>query len=445
LTGLTYLDVRENPLTHFTLPGSLNHLASLGISKTELTQLTLPLGLTNLTTLFLAENHLTNLVLPPDLYRLETLNVGGNQLTSLNLPSGLTNLTGLFFVGNQLTNVTLPPDMTQLTEIGFLSNPLTTFVLSELTATNLAGDVAALRDQGVSIFTYPSGSPTGPATTVCGKIPIGNHRATWSVRRSWIDRSRGLEPGGPCDQPARQHQLQRRDSKLLSAEVLPRVIARPAGEHGVHPAQYFHDGQPDQRTRTATTDEGPQTTVTLTRGFWIGQYEVTQGEYLSVMSTNPSPFPGDLSRPVTSVSWPDATNYCAKLTQQELAAGRIPAGSQYRLPTEASGNAPRAPARRRGSATETIRPTPAWGVTLGTPRTAVSRRTRSGRSFLIHGDCTTWKETSWNGARIGSASCLAAFRPIRQALLPVRADGKSLAVALSTTPTVLPVGRAVLV
>src|SRR5258705_6407162 len=53
------------------------------------------------------------------------------------------------------------------------------------------------------------------------------------------------------------------------------------------------------------------------------------------MTTNQSPFPGDLSRPVSSVSWPDATNYCAKLTQQELAAGRIPADSHYRLPTEA--------------------------------------------------------------------------------------------------------------
>src|SRR4051812_22157106 len=36
-----------------------------------------------------------------------------------------------------------------------------------------------------------------------------------------------------------------------------------------------------------------------------------------------------------SVSWLDATNYCARLTQQELAAGHIPPGSGYRLPTEA--------------------------------------------------------------------------------------------------------------
>jgi formylglycine-generating enzyme required for sulfatase activity len=53
------------------------------------------------------------------------------------------------------------------------------------------------------------------------------------------------------------------------------------------------------------------------------------------MNTNPSFFPGDLSRPVSSVSWFDATNYCWQLTQRELAAGRIPPGSQYRLPTEA--------------------------------------------------------------------------------------------------------------
>src|SRR5262249_1984449 len=84
-----------------------------------------------------------------------------------------------------------------------------------------------------------------------------------------------------------------------------------------------------------SADEVPQTVVTLTHGFWIGKYEVTQGEYLSIMNTNPSNFPGDLSRPVSSVNWLDATNYCARLTERELAAARIPAGSRYRLPTEA--------------------------------------------------------------------------------------------------------------
>ena len=75
--------------------------------------------------------------------------------------------------------------------------------------------------------------------------------------------------------------------------------------------------------------------MTISRGFWIGKYEVTQREYLAVIGSNPSGFPGDLDRPVETVSWLDATNYCARLTQQELAAGRILPGSHYRLPTEA--------------------------------------------------------------------------------------------------------------
>jgi formylglycine-generating enzyme required for sulfatase activity len=81
--------------------------------------------------------------------------------------------------------------------------------------------------------------------------------------------------------------------------------------------------------------EGLQTSVTISRGFWMGKYEVTQGEYLAVMGTNPSYFTGDTNRPVERVSWNDATNYCATVTQRERLAGRIATNSAYRLPTEA--------------------------------------------------------------------------------------------------------------
>ena len=83
------------------------------------------------------------------------------------------------------------------------------------------------------------------------------------------------------------------------------------------------------------SDEGPQTVVTLTKGFWMGHHEVTQGEYQSLMNTNPSSYSGDLSLPVETVSWIDATNFCWVLTQREQVAGRLPAGWVYRLPTEA--------------------------------------------------------------------------------------------------------------
>jgi formylglycine-generating enzyme required for sulfatase activity len=90
--------------------------------------------------------------------------------------------------------------------------------------------------------------------------------------------------------------------------------------------------------------EGPQTAVIISRGFWMGKYEVTQGEYLAVTGNNPSFFNGvrgeidygtDLSRPVETVGWFEITNYCGQLTQRERAAGRIATNAVYRLPTEA--------------------------------------------------------------------------------------------------------------
>ncbi len=83
-----------------------------------------------------------------------------------------------------------------------------------------------------------------------------------------------------------------------------------------------------------------QHVVTLSRGFYLGKFPVTQGGYLSIISTNPSfystnhGYGQNLSLPVEQVSWLDATNYCALLTQQEQVAGRLPAGWSYRLPTE---------------------------------------------------------------------------------------------------------------
>jgi formylglycine-generating enzyme required for sulfatase activity len=81
-------------------------------------------------------------------------------------------------------------------------------------------------------------------------------------------------------------------------------------------------------------DERPVTRVTLSRPYWLGKTEVTQGQWRALMGNNPSNFKGD-NLPVEQVSWSEAMEYCRKLTERERGAGRLPEGYVYTLPTEA--------------------------------------------------------------------------------------------------------------
>jgi len=85
----------------------------------------------------------------------------------------------------------------------------------------------------------------------------------------------------------------------------------------------------------SVTNDQPQTQVTIAHAFLIGKYEVNQGEYQAITGSNPSFFTGDLSRPVESVSWEDATNFCALLTARDRQSAHISGTAFYRLPTEA--------------------------------------------------------------------------------------------------------------
>ena len=79
----------------------------------------------------------------------------------------------------------------------------------------------------------------------------------------------------------------------------------------------------------ATDDQRPVTRVRISRGYWLGKYEVTQGQWEAVMGSNPSFFDEcGPDCPVEHVSWEDAQAFLRQLN------GRT-GGSRYRLPTEA--------------------------------------------------------------------------------------------------------------
>lgn len=106
----------------------------------------------------------------------------------------------------------------------------------------------------------------------------------------------------------------------------------------------FMMGSPsDERGRD--WDEGPQHQVTLSQGFYMGKYEVTQAQFEAVMGENPArSFGVGDDYPVYYVSWYDAARFCNRLSEMEglqpvyTESGDWPANMNangYRLPTEA--------------------------------------------------------------------------------------------------------------
>jgi formylglycine-generating enzyme required for sulfatase activity len=101
------------------------------------------------------------------------------------------------------------------------------------------------------------------------------------------------------------------------------------------PAGRFRMGSPpDEPERRPGED---QVEVTLTKGFWAGKYEVTQGEWKRVAGA----LPGKLTAgegddfPVYNVNFAEAEAFCHKLTEKARAADSLPEGWEFRLPTEA--------------------------------------------------------------------------------------------------------------
>ncbi|MBC7822042.1 MAG: SUMF1/EgtB/PvdO family nonheme iron enzyme, partial [Planctomycetaceae bacterium] len=115
----------------------------------------------------------------------------------------------------------------------------------------------------------------------------------------------------------------------------------------------------DKHLQECIKSEAPQHKVILTQPSYLGVHEVTQAQYEQVMGKNPSNFArtgpdkayvekvagmNTTSHPVEGVSWNDAAEFCAKLSQQEklkpfyFRTGQTVTpldGTGYRLPSEA--------------------------------------------------------------------------------------------------------------
>lgn len=107
------------------------------------------------------------------------------------------------------------------------------------------------------------------------------------------------------------------------------------------PAGRFEMGAADE-DREAGANEKPRHAVTISQAFYLGQFEVTQAQWLAVMGSSPfaldrsNPFydlpgmPARLNHPQNpaTVSWNDVQQFIQRLNQRE-------GHTRYRLPTEA--------------------------------------------------------------------------------------------------------------
>jgi len=139
----------------------------------------------------------------------------------------------------------------------------------------------------------------------------------------------------------------RRKDLLDLLATLPEPLLKPgsrAGDRLVLPVQgielplrwcppgKFRMGSP--KSERDRCDNEDLVDVELTRGYWLGETEVTQALCQAVIGTNPSHFKVP-RRPVENVSWDDACQFCEKLTAVLREDGTHDDDSDFRLPTEA--------------------------------------------------------------------------------------------------------------
>ena len=157
------------------------------------------------------------------------------------------------------------------------------------------------------------------------QFPNGVFRALAQVRLAELRAPGGDAPavrgprgGGAGSPPAGSRPAVDRDAPLRAGELRVfdgmEFVWVPAGEF---------------RMGYELADQGPVTRVAISRGFYLGKYEVTQGQWEAVMGGNPSHFKNcGRDCPVEQVSWEDVQAFIAKLNAMD---GR----QRYRLPTEA--------------------------------------------------------------------------------------------------------------
>ena len=122
--------------------------------------------------------------------------------------------------------------------------------------------------------------------------------------------------------------------------TIPRELMLMPDMVYVPPGSFMMGLPPWEMIDDQVSNEGPQIEVKIEYEYLMSRFLVSQRKYQRLMRKNPSfykppEFLLKLDRPVTQVKWPDANEYCERLTRIYREKSIFYDRFEFRLPTEA--------------------------------------------------------------------------------------------------------------
>ena len=311
-------------LTGVNLPSGLVKLGDAAFKDcSALEKLTLPNGLKRVGEhLAYRCTSLKEVSIPSGVKRIGASAFGEcKALMSVTLPQGLEELKNWSFQESGIESIDVPGSVKEIDPYAFAKCAgLKSVTLHEGLKTIREG--AFLECTALEEITIPAGVESIEVKAFEGCVSL--KKVVFLGTKPII--AKGTFKGCTPDVEKLEPQPPKLPEGYGSVKMKTKTVTLPGGatmEMIYCPPGTYMMGTPEGMKKATSNDTKAPIKVTLTKGFWLGKYEVTQKQWQSVMGEQPEgvKYAGD-DMPANCISWVRADEFCKKV------------GNGARLPTE---------------------------------------------------------------------------------------------------------------